>query len=158
MTARSAADLCRRLEVLGMPIRLDGGWGADALLGEETRRLDDLDIAIEERHVAALHVLLAADGYKDVPRDDTSARNFVLRDTEGQLIDVHAIAFDPAGNGTMDRGKRASTILRTPSPDAVVSPACRCAASPCSTRSPAAATRSATRTFPTSTRSVDALG
>ena len=49
---------------------------------------------------------LEARGYKDVPRDDTSAWNFVLGDDEGILVDVHAFHFDDKGNGIYgDKGE-----------------------------------------------------
>jgi hypothetical protein len=33
-TARDVTELYRQLEVLGIEIWIDGGWGVDALLGE----------------------------------------------------------------------------------------------------------------------------
>ena len=85
---------------------LDGGWGVDALLGEQTRQHEDLDIVLQEKDLPKLRQLLEARGYKDVPRDDTSAWNFVLGDDEGILVDVHAFHFDDKGNGIYgDKGE-----------------------------------------------------
>ena len=78
---------------------LGGGWGVDALFGEQTRPHSDLDIVIEQRHVDALCAFLRAAGYADVPRDDTSAWNFVLGDGQGREVDFHVIVLDAAGNG-----------------------------------------------------------
>jgi lincosamide nucleotidyltransferase A/C/D/E len=99
MKAASVVALYRRLQALGIPIWLDGGWGVDALLGEQTRPHDDLDIVVEEQHLLGLRVALHEDGFKDVEHDDTSAWNFVLGHDDGRQIDVHAIVFDAAGNG-----------------------------------------------------------
>lgn len=99
MKAEAVIALYRRLQALGIPIWLDGGWGVDALLGEQTRPHDDLDIVVEERHLLRLRAALEEDGFTDVERDDTSAWNFVLGHDDGRLIDVHAIVFDAAGNG-----------------------------------------------------------
>jgi hypothetical protein len=77
---------------------IDGGWGVDALLGEQTRAHRDLDIAGQHRDVPRLRASLEARGYKDVPRDDTRDCNFVLGDSLGHQIDVHSYAFDSAGN------------------------------------------------------------
>ena len=99
MNADAVVALYRRLQALGIPIWLDGGWGVDALLGEQTRPHDDLDIVVEEHHLLGLRAALQDDGFKDVERDDTSAWNFVLGHDDGRLIDVHAIVFDAAGNG-----------------------------------------------------------
>jgi lincosamide nucleotidyltransferase A/C/D/E len=99
MKSGAVVALCLRLQAMGIPIWLDGGWGVDALLGEQTRPHDDLDIVVEERHPLRLRATLQEDGFKDVERDDTSAWNFVLGHDDGRLIDVHAIVFDAAGNG-----------------------------------------------------------
>ena len=99
MTASDAADLYRAFDDVGIRIWIDGGWAVDALLGRQTRPHSDLDIAVEQSNLARLRELLAARGYKDVPRDDTSAWNFVLGDDQGREVDVHAIVFDPDGNG-----------------------------------------------------------
>jgi lincosamide nucleotidyltransferase A/C/D/E len=42
------------LEKLGIEIWVDGGWGVDALLGEQTRPHKDLDIAIQQKDVPQL--------------------------------------------------------------------------------------------------------
>jgi lincosamide nucleotidyltransferase A/C/D/E len=98
MKAGAVVALYVRLQAVGIPIWLDGGWGVDALLGEQTRPHDDLDIVVEERHLPRLRATLQEDGFKDVERDDTSAWNFVLGHDDGRLIDVHVIVFDAAGN------------------------------------------------------------
>ena len=49
--------------------------------------------------VPKLRRLLEAEGYRDVPRDDTSPWNFVLGDDQGREVDVHAVVFDSMGNG-----------------------------------------------------------
>jgi Aminoglycoside-2''-adenylyltransferase len=83
----SALDTCRQNRI---DVWIDGGWGVDALLGEQTRIHRDLDIAVQHRHVPRLRALLEARGYKDVPRDDTRDCNFVLGDDLGHQIDVHS--------------------------------------------------------------------
>jgi lincosamide nucleotidyltransferase A/C/D/E len=92
-------DLYTQLDRLGIEVWLDGGWGVDALLGEQTRSHSDVDIVIQKQDVPKLRELLEQQGYQDVPRDDTSAWNFVLGDGAGRLVDVHAVTFDAAGNG-----------------------------------------------------------
>lgn len=99
MTARDAIDLYTKLSDLGIEIWIDGGWSVDALLGEQTRPHEDLDIVIQVKDVARLRVFLEARGYQDVERDDTSPWNFVLGDAQGHSVDVHVIVFDAAGNG-----------------------------------------------------------
>ncbi len=99
MTAADVIDLYARLADLGIQIWIGGGWGVDALLGEQTRPHRDLDIIVQQRDVPKLRELLELQGYRDVERDDTSPWNFVLGDDDGREVDVHVIIFDTEGNG-----------------------------------------------------------
>lgn len=83
----------------GIDVWLDGGWGIDALLGEQTRLHEDVDIIVQERDLPKLRELLIGQGYKDIERDDTSAWNFILGDSKGHIIDIHAFTYDTGGNG-----------------------------------------------------------
>lgn len=99
MKAENVIELYDLFEKSGIRIRLDGGWSVDALLGEQTRLHDDLDIVVEKKDVKKLRGILLERGYKDIQRDDTSIFNFVLGDVVGNLIDVHVIVLDKNGNG-----------------------------------------------------------
>ncbi len=99
MSSADAIDLYAKISDLGIEIWVDGGWGVDALLGEQTRPHSDLDIVIQQKDVPALRTLLEGKGYRDVPRDDTRPWVFVLGDAAGREVDVHAIVFDEQGNG-----------------------------------------------------------
>jgi lincosamide nucleotidyltransferase A/C/D/E len=99
MTAEEVVGLYNQLKSLGVAIWIDGGWGVDALLGKQTRPHEDVDIVIQQKDLAALRKLLEDQGYKDVPRDDTSDWNFVLGDDKGHLVDVHVIVLDDKQNG-----------------------------------------------------------
>ncbi len=85
---------------LGIPVWLDGGWGIDALVGEQTRPHTDLDIVIEQRDTPTLRGALAALGFEDVSTADRRAWNFVMAHRDGRRVDFHVIVFDRAGNGT----------------------------------------------------------
>lgn len=97
MTEDAAVQLLRLLERNGLDIYVDGGWGVDALLGEQTRLHHDLDIALPHEDVPKLREILVARGYKDVERPDTRDCNFVLGDDEGHEVDVHSYTFDASG-------------------------------------------------------------
>jgi len=98
-SAQDVIELYTMLEQQGIDIWIDGGWAVDALLGEQTRPHEDLDIVIQQKDVPGLRELLEGRGYRDVPRDDTSPWNFVLGDDAGHLVDFHVIVFDAQGNG-----------------------------------------------------------
>lgn len=97
ITANEVVEIVQLLNQNHIDVCLDGGWGVDALLGEQTRNHSDLDIAIQHKDVLQVRALLQARGYKDVPRDDTRDCNFVLGDDHGRQIDVHTYTFDSTG-------------------------------------------------------------
>ncbi len=98
MTAQAVIEFVQLLGHNQIDVCIDGGWGVDALLGEQTRTHADLDIAVQHKDVPQIRSLLEARGYKDVPRDDTRDCNFVLGDDQGHQIDIHSYTFDSAGN------------------------------------------------------------
>jgi len=98
MPASAVLSLLALLEQHAIEVHVDGGWGVDALLGEQTRRHEDLDIALPHKYVPQLRELLAARGYEEVPRPDSWECNFVLGDAHGHLVDVHSCTFDEHGN------------------------------------------------------------
>ena len=98
MSAADAVGIVQLLARNGIKVHIDGGWGVDALLGEQTRRHADLDIAVPHRYVPKLRELLGPRGYREVPRDDSWECNFVLADGSGHEVDVHSYTFDGEDN------------------------------------------------------------
>jgi lincosamide nucleotidyltransferase A/C/D/E len=94
MTARDALELVMLIEQAHIEVILDGGWGVDALLGEQTRPHADLDIVLLFRDVPRLRELLESKGYTDVPRPDTRPVNFVMGDEHGHELDIHTYTLD----------------------------------------------------------------
>jgi lincosamide nucleotidyltransferase A/C/D/E len=89
----------RQMEALGIKIWLDGGWGVDALLGRQTRAHADLDIVVQQKDLRLLVEFLHDRGFRELPRDDSRAWNFVIGDGRGREIDLQVIAIDREGNG-----------------------------------------------------------
>ena len=99
MIRADVISLYTELENLRIKIWVDGGWGIDALIGEQTRTHKDLDIAIQQRDVPRLRALLEARGYKEIKLEDARPWIFVLGDENGREIDVHVIVLDNKGDG-----------------------------------------------------------
>ena len=76
---------------------LDGGWGVDALLGEQTRPHADLDLAVDEQAVDRLVTRLRAEGYT-VLRDERPVA-IALRHDDGREVDLHPLTLTPDGGG-----------------------------------------------------------
>ena len=97
MPAEKVVELYQMLEDNGVQIWVDGGWGVDALLEEQSRQHADLDIALDHEYEAKLKELLANRGYKIVQTNDKTDWNYVLGDGRG-LVDVHVFGFDETGH------------------------------------------------------------
>lgn len=97
MQQADALELLELFEQSSIEVVVDGGWGVDALLGEQTRPHDDLDIAVQHKDVPKLRELLEGRGYKDVPRNDSEEYMFVMGDDQGHKVDVHSYTFDAKG-------------------------------------------------------------
>ena len=94
------------LEKASIQVWLDGGWGVDALVGEQTRDHADLDIILSSTDVPKLQEALLIIGFHI--KAGGSAVNFILADEQGREIDVHPIEFDHRGYGffTLLDGRR----------------------------------------------------
>ncbi len=63
MSGDVVVQLLQLFEQHGIEVVVDGGWGVDALLGEQTRSHGDVDIALQHKDVPKLRALLEARGY-----------------------------------------------------------------------------------------------
>ena len=109
MNAVDVVSLYTELENLGITIWIDGGWGVDALLGEETRPHQDLDITIQQKDVSKLRELLQAQGFSEIRLHEARPWNFVLGDEGGREIDVHVIVINAVGNGVYGPAQNGET-------------------------------------------------
>jgi len=97
MGAADVLETIDRLSAAGVRVWLDGGWGVDALLGEQTRDHDDLDIVISLAVADAARRALEAAGFAILEEEATA--QFLARDPADHRVDVHTVAFDEAGDG-----------------------------------------------------------
>ncbi len=110
VSAEDAIKIYRLLAANDIPIWLTGGWGIDALLGEQTRPHKDLDVLMLLDDVVRLRELLGRDGYQLHElwsenqtvvdgHGNKTATAFVLQDADGRQFDAHALRLDENGNG-----------------------------------------------------------
>jgi lincosamide nucleotidyltransferase A/C/D/E len=97
MTSDAVLEFVEWMEASSIDIWLDGGWGIDALLGEQTREHSDLDIIIRAEDAPRLVEAARSCGY--ISRSGGTHANFALETKSGQEVDVHAIVFDERGFG-----------------------------------------------------------
>src|SRR5438132_711150 len=97
MDADEATRVLHLLERNGIEAVVDGGWGVDALLGEQTREHDDLDLVVDLRNAEAAIAILESAGYELVAGEPP--HSFVLVDATGVQVDIHPVERDAEGNG-----------------------------------------------------------
>jgi lincosamide nucleotidyltransferase A/C/D/E len=95
LTARDVGDVVGRLRAAGIDFWVEGGWGVDALLGEQTRPHDDLDLGVRSEQLPRLDEALA--GFRRSDVEWPSA--VVYEDDAGRRVDAHPLMFDASGDG-----------------------------------------------------------
>ena len=97
MTSEQVLWVVGALVKSGVSVWLDGGWGVDALLGEQTRDHSDLDLVIALADVERASELLRSQGFR-VTENQLPIRCVLRHETFGQ-VDFHPVTFDEEGNG-----------------------------------------------------------
>ena len=92
MHAADVVEVIDALESADIAVWVYGGWGIDALLGEQTRAHDDLDVIIR----ADAHDL----GFSMMT--DELPQGFVVRDTVDRRIDFHPVRFRCDGSADQE--------------------------------------------------------
>jgi lincosamide nucleotidyltransferase A/C/D/E len=96
MTAADVVEILGWLDAASADVWLDGGWGVDALVGEQTREHKDLDLIVRDAHVSRMREVLATHGFAQV---EGVPQSFILADERGREVDVHPVRFDDQGGG-----------------------------------------------------------
>jgi lincosamide nucleotidyltransferase A/C/D/E len=103
MTGGDVVEVLAWLHEGKVPVWLDGGWGVDALVGEQTRDHKDLDLIVRDDHVSRVSQALAEHGFR-LSRGDEGG--FLLTDERDRLVDLHTVRFDDRGNGHFEGENR----------------------------------------------------
>ena len=93
--------LCQSFDAANLAFWVDGGWGVDALLGQQTRPHSDLDLAVNYDDLPSFQVLLESVGYTRLLCSGNATWNWVFRHARGQSVDLHGFVPDSYGNGIL---------------------------------------------------------
>lgn len=97
MPGKRAVEILRAFDTAGTWYAVDGGWGVDALLGEQTREHGDLDLAVPLDEIDQVLRLLADLGF-GLTLDERPKR-LMVRHRDGAEVDLHPLRFDEKGDG-----------------------------------------------------------
>ena len=97
---RDVIDVLDWLEGAGIPVWVDGGWGVDALVGEQTRDHSDLDLALDLDDLDAAQQTFEQRRFQhDESSEPGLPARLVLQDDRGRQVDLHPLVFDERGDG-----------------------------------------------------------
>lgn len=100
MEPERVIEIVSALEQEGVSVWLDGGWGVDALVGQQTRQHADLDLAVDRRELERTqHTLQGLDFRIDPSAEPGLPARVVMNDQYGREVDLHPLVFDETGNG-----------------------------------------------------------
>ena len=100
VSERDVIDVLDWLEGADIPVWVDGGWGVDALVGEQTRPHGDLDLAVNRERVEGAQAALGEHGFRhDTESEPGLPARLVLRSEDGRQVDFHPLLFDARGDG-----------------------------------------------------------
>jgi lincosamide nucleotidyltransferase A/C/D/E len=110
VNAEDAVGIYQKLSANRIHLWLTGGWGINALIGQQSRPHKDLDVITLVDDAVAMREVLSRDGYrlKELWSENRSAIEgngvetataFVLQDSDDHEIDVHAMRVDDRGRG-----------------------------------------------------------
>jgi len=100
MSAVDVVEVIDALEAAGAEVWVYGGWGIDALLGQQTRPHDDLDIIIRSDDIEATMSVTSNLGFSLMI--DELPQGFVIRDRLDRRIDIHPISFRNDGSAVQE--------------------------------------------------------
>lgn len=127
MPAALVPEVLGTLEKAGVRAWLAGGWGVDALLGEQTRPHQDLDLVFdaddggERRALEALSTIDFRVMGREPVRTHWWSERIALSDAQGHVVDIHpvsgeafiaAIGVDGFATGTV-AGQEVSCLARS---------------------------------------------
>ncbi|GHJ37452.1 nucleotidyltransferase domain-containing protein [Streptomyces sp. TS71-3] len=96
MTAEHVLSVLGLLHDAGADVWIAGGWGIDALVGEQTRDHRDLDLLHRGDQEPAVLAALGGAGFAETA--DWRPVRFVLAAPDGRELDLHPLAFAADGS------------------------------------------------------------
>ena len=112
MHAADVVEVIDALELAGVDVWVQGGWGIDALLGEQTRPHDDLDVIIRADDIEA--AIQATRGLGFSLMTDELPQGFVVRDEIDRRIDFHPVRFRSDGSAVQKSNGGGEWVFSAP--------------------------------------------
>ncbi|MEV5611530.1 amino acid transporter [Streptomyces sp. NPDC052225] len=96
MTAEEVLSVLARLRQAGTDVWIGGGWGIDALIGEQTRDHRDVDLMHRQDQEPLVMSVLSEAGFEESL--DHRPIRCVVTASDGREIDLHPLVFSDDGS------------------------------------------------------------
>jgi lincosamide nucleotidyltransferase A/C/D/E len=96
-TARDVVEVLESLTAADVPWWVAGGWAVDALVGEQTRPHDDVDVMVPLAAAPTVEASLGRLGFARADESELPAF-LILRDPRGRQVDLYLVQVDAAGD------------------------------------------------------------
>ena len=97
MNEENAVDLLKKSELFGVDIWVTGGWGVDALLGQQSRPHNDIDIFVQKKDTAVFTEMIKSNGYSETKMEYSTDDQIVYTNSDDSTIDLHLFEFTENG-------------------------------------------------------------
>jgi lincosamide nucleotidyltransferase A/C/D/E len=97
MTCEDVIEILAALDAGGIDYWVDGGWGIDALVGEQTRLHHDLDLGVSRDDVARIEALLPQFRRESEQASCESEQASFYTDERGRAVDLMLVERSQAG-------------------------------------------------------------
>ena len=92
-----AIEIITYAEGNGINLWIDSGWGVDALLEEEARAHNDIDLFVGKSDSEKFIEILKEKGFAEITEEYTTTSHTVWKDAKGRIIDLHIFEFNAQG-------------------------------------------------------------
>jgi lincosamide nucleotidyltransferase A/C/D/E len=96
-TAQDVLEVLESLTAADVPWWVAGGWAVDALVGEQTRPHDDVDVMVPLAASPTVEASLGRLGFARADESELPAF-LILRDPRGRQVDLYLVQVDSAGD------------------------------------------------------------
>jgi lincosamide nucleotidyltransferase A/C/D/E len=95
MKEETVVDLLKKSDFIDVDIWVTGGWGVDALLGQQSRLHNDIDLFVQKKDRVVFTEMIRSNGYHEANIEETDT--IVWRGTNDSIIDLHLFEFTEEG-------------------------------------------------------------
>jgi len=97
MNKETVVDLLKKSKLIGVDVWITGGWGVDALLEQQSRPHNDIDLFVQKKDAAAFIEMIRSNGYRETKMEYSTDNQIVWLNSDDSIIDLHLFEYTETG-------------------------------------------------------------